>query len=133
MNSMSTMPPGSCLRSNSGVGFGCPAYIFRRIATTETDVEVGTVDDWEWRGPTPEFAGWAERLGEPRLAERAADGRLRPPPVLRGSGRMVRVARRAVAAELRENLRAARDRVDGLRIAHIGLDGMDLPDAAERL
>ena len=48
------------------------ALLFRRIATAETDVDVGTVDDWEWRGPTPEFDEWAERLGEPRLAERAA-------------------------------------------------------------
>ena len=48
------------------------ALLFRRIATADTDVEVGTVDEWAWRGPTPEFAGWAERLGEPRLAERAA-------------------------------------------------------------
>jgi len=48
------------------------AILFRRIATTDTDVEVGTVDDWRWTGPTAEFAEWAERLGEPRLAERAA-------------------------------------------------------------
>ena len=48
------------------------ALLFRRIATVETDVDVGTVDDWAWSGPTPEFAEWAERLGEPRLAERAA-------------------------------------------------------------
>ena len=48
------------------------ALLFRRIATADTDVEVGTVDEWAWNGPTPEFDGWAERLGEPRLAERAA-------------------------------------------------------------
>ena len=48
------------------------ALLFRRIATADTDVEVGIVDEWAWQGPTPEFAGWAERLGEPRLAERAA-------------------------------------------------------------
>ena len=48
------------------------ALLFRRIATVELDVEVGTVDDWAWTGPTPEFAEWATRLGEPRLAERAA-------------------------------------------------------------
>ena len=47
------------------------ALLFRRIATAETDVDVGTVDDWAWQGPTSEFAAWAERLGEPRLAERA--------------------------------------------------------------
>ncbi len=48
------------------------ALLFRRIATAETDVEVGTVDDWRWRGPTSDFDEWAMRLDEPRLAERAA-------------------------------------------------------------
>jgi len=48
------------------------ALLFRRIATAETDVDVGVVDDWKWSGPTPEFDEWAVRLGEPRLAERAA-------------------------------------------------------------
>lgn len=48
------------------------ALLFRRIATTDVDVDVGVVDDWEWTGPTPDFDEWAVRLGEPRLAERAA-------------------------------------------------------------
>jgi hypothetical protein len=30
------------------------------------------VDDWAWQGPRPDFDEWAQRLGEPRLAERAA-------------------------------------------------------------
>jgi 5'-3' exonuclease len=47
------------------------ALLFRRIATVETDVAVGTVDDWRWTGPTPEFEDIAERLGEPGLAKRA--------------------------------------------------------------
>src|SRR3954454_1320521 len=47
------------------------ALLFRRIATVETDVEVGTVDDWQWRGPTDEFAKIAERIGAPHLVERA--------------------------------------------------------------
>ena len=56
------------------------ALLFRRIATVETDVDVGTVDDWAWHGPTPEFDDWAVAVGEPRLAERAADpGRASPP------------------------------------------------------
>ena len=50
------------------------ALLFRRIATIETDVPVGTVDDWQWNGPTPGFAAVAERLGAPHLVERA--GRL---------------------------------------------------------
>jgi len=48
------------------------ALLFRRIATVELDVEVGAVDDWAWTGPTPAFEEWAVRVGEPRLAERAA-------------------------------------------------------------
>ena len=47
------------------------ALLFRRIATVETDVPVGTVDDWEWKGPREDFADVAERLGAPALAERA--------------------------------------------------------------
>ncbi len=48
------------------------ALLFRRIATVELDVPVGTVDEWHWIGPTAGFADVAERLGAPRLAERAA-------------------------------------------------------------
>jgi len=47
------------------------ALLFRRIATVETDVEVGTPAEWRWTGPTAEFAGYAERVGAPELAERA--------------------------------------------------------------
>ena len=46
--------------------------MFRRIATVETDIDVGTVDDWAWTGPTDAFDDWAVAVGEPRLAERAA-------------------------------------------------------------
>lgn len=48
------------------------ALLFRRIATVEVGVDVGTVDEWRWDGPTPEFDEWAVRLGAPQLAERAA-------------------------------------------------------------
>ena len=44
------------------------ALLFRRIATVETDVDVGTVDDWRWAGPTPEFAEIAERLDDARTS-----------------------------------------------------------------
>jgi len=47
------------------------ALLFRRIATIETDVAVGTVDDWEWHGPTERFAEVAEQIGAPNLALRA--------------------------------------------------------------
>jgi 5'-3' exonuclease len=47
------------------------ALLFRRIATIETDVAVGLVDDWLWNGPTDGFAAFASRLDAPHLAERA--------------------------------------------------------------
>ncbi|MGH9050159.1 MAG: 5'-3' exonuclease [Acidimicrobiia bacterium] len=54
------------------------AELFLDLATLRTDAPVGTVDEWRWRGPTPELASWAERLGSPNLvnrAERAMKGR----------------------------------------------------------
>jgi hypothetical protein len=47
------------------------ALLFRRIATVEGGVDVGTVDEWRWNGPTPEFPRWADELGAPELAARA--------------------------------------------------------------
>jgi 5'-3' exonuclease len=52
--------------------------LFRDLATLRADAPVGTVDDWEWRGPTAELERWTERLGAPDLlkrARKAADGR----------------------------------------------------------
>lgn len=43
------------------------ALLFRRIATTVTTVPVGTVGDWRWTGPTPQFATVCADLGAPRL------------------------------------------------------------------
>jgi len=64
------------------------ALLFRRIATIETDVEVGRVDDWRWRGPTERFHDVARRLGAPQLAARAAAlARRAAPPHGEGSGR----------------------------------------------
>jgi 5'-3' exonuclease len=56
------------------------ALLFRRIATIETEVEVGTVDSWRWTGPRPDFADVAARLGAPALVTRAASlaGRVAP-------------------------------------------------------
>ena len=48
------------------------ALLFRIIATVDRYVPVGTVDDWEWRGPTDRFPDVCERLGVPALAARAA-------------------------------------------------------------
>lgn len=47
------------------------AELFRNLATLRIDPEVGVVDEWEWRGATPELAEWADRLGAERLVERA--------------------------------------------------------------
>lgn len=47
------------------------AELFRDLATLRTDAAVGTVDDWCWTGPTPEFTDWCARLGATRMAARA--------------------------------------------------------------
>jgi 5'-3' exonuclease len=47
------------------------ALLFRRIATVETDAEVGQVDEWRWTGPDPGFDEVAATLGAPQLAVRA--------------------------------------------------------------
>lgn len=56
----------STLRESFGL-----ALLFRRVATVETDAEVGTVDEWRWTGPLPGFAEVAAKLGDERLATRA--------------------------------------------------------------
>ena len=48
------------------------AALFKRLATLVDTVEVGTVDDWRWRGPTAAFASVARDLGAEGVAERAA-------------------------------------------------------------
>jgi 5'-3' exonuclease len=57
------------------------AMLFRVLATLRDDCAVGTVDDWEWTGPSPEFTAFAEtRLEAPDLVRRAhdlADGRFK--------------------------------------------------------
>ena len=47
------------------------ALLFRRIATVETDVDVGDVDSWRWAGPRPELVEVAQRIGAPGLVDRA--------------------------------------------------------------
>ncbi|MEM8621338.1 MAG: 5'-3' exonuclease H3TH domain-containing protein [Actinomycetota bacterium] len=47
------------------------ALLFRRIATVETNIDVGDVDSWAWRGPTDELESVAERIGAPGLVEQA--------------------------------------------------------------
>ncbi|MGD9703044.1 MAG: 5'-3' exonuclease H3TH domain-containing protein [Acidimicrobiia bacterium] len=47
------------------------AMLFRRIATVVDDLPVGTVDDWEWRGPQDGFGEIAEQIGAPQLLPRS--------------------------------------------------------------
>jgi 5'-3' exonuclease len=47
------------------------AALFKVLATLRTDGDVGTVDDWEWTGPTAEFTAWCDRMGSARLGQRA--------------------------------------------------------------
>jgi 5'-3' exonuclease len=47
------------------------ALLFRRIATVETDAEVGTVDEWHWSGATEALAEMAVDLEAPQLVVRA--------------------------------------------------------------
>ena len=48
------------------------AELFRILATLFDTVDVGTVDDWKWSGPGPEFAVLTTKWGVPKLGERAA-------------------------------------------------------------
>jgi 5'-3' exonuclease len=46
------------------------AFLFRRLATLRTDVDVfASVDDLHWKGPTPRFKALATRLDAARTAE----------------------------------------------------------------
>ena len=46
------------------------AALFKQLATLITDVPVGDVGDWLWRGPTDRFEEVASKLGVPQLIER---------------------------------------------------------------
>jgi 5'-3' exonuclease len=47
------------------------ALLFKDLATLRTDAPLFRgVDELRWRGPTDDFAAWAERLGDARLLER---------------------------------------------------------------
>ena len=48
------------------------AELFKVLATLVTDLEVGTVDDWRWTGPSDGFAEWCDRLDVPDVADRVA-------------------------------------------------------------
>jgi 5'-3' exonuclease len=47
------------------------ALLFKRLATLRSDAPLfATVDELQWKGPTADFPGWAERMDAPRLVER---------------------------------------------------------------
>jgi 5'-3' exonuclease len=48
------------------------ALLFRRLAILETDVDVGSVDEWRWTGPTADLAEWCNRLDAPDVLRRTS-------------------------------------------------------------
>ncbi len=54
------------------------ALLFKNLATLRTDAPLfKKVETLRWRGPTPAFAAWAERMEAPRLLERCNRVKLR--------------------------------------------------------
>ena len=48
------------------------AMLFKRLATLRTDAKLfRSVRALQWKGPTPAFAAWTERMGAPKLLERS--------------------------------------------------------------
>ena len=49
------------------------ALLFKRLATLRSDAPLFTdVDALRWRGPTPAFPAFAEKIGDPKLLPRVA-------------------------------------------------------------
>jgi 5'-3' exonuclease len=56
------------------------ALLFKDLATLRTDAPLfDAIDALRWRGPDAGFARWVERIGDPRLAERARPGSVSAP------------------------------------------------------
>ena len=56
------------------------ALLFKKLATLRTDAPLfNHVEKLRWRGPTPAFASWTERMEAPRLMERARKAQAAPP------------------------------------------------------
>ncbi len=50
------------------------ALLFKDLATLRTDAPLfADVDEIEWKGPTPAFAEWPERMADKRIQERSAN------------------------------------------------------------
>jgi 5'-3' exonuclease len=48
------------------------ALLFKNLATLRTDAPLfADIDELAWRGPTPAFPEWADKLGDARLLPRA--------------------------------------------------------------
>jgi 5'-3' exonuclease len=48
------------------------ALLFKRLATLRTDAPLfRSVDELQWRGPTPGFAAWTDKMAKPNLLARA--------------------------------------------------------------
>jgi len=57
------------------------ALLFKNLATLRTDAPLfADVDELEWQGATPAFAGWPERMDDKRIEERAAKARSKRKP-----------------------------------------------------
>jgi 5'-3' exonuclease len=57
------------------------ALLFKKLATLRTDAALfRNVDELRWRGPTPAFAGWAEKMDAPRLLERSVKAQMNLQP-----------------------------------------------------
>ena len=54
------------------------ALLFKKLATLRTDAPLfKKVETLRWRGATPEFSAWADRMEVPRLLERCVRVKLR--------------------------------------------------------
>ena len=52
------------------------ALLFKNLATLRTDAPLFTdIDQLEWKGVTPAFAGWPEKMDDKRIEARAANAR----------------------------------------------------------
>lgn len=47
------------------------ALLFKRLATLDTTVDVGTPQEWRWAGPTDELERWCDRLDAPDVLTKA--------------------------------------------------------------
>jgi 5'-3' exonuclease len=53
------------------------ALLFKDLATLRTDASLfRSVDELRWRGPSPAFAGWVEKMEAPRLMERSVKAQM---------------------------------------------------------